>query len=191
MRARVTYAWPLVIMILLVGLTLWLRQVIDTPAPTAGPRVRHDTDSVVERLQLTELGADGKPQTSVTAQRMVHFADDEQTQLTAPELMRSEGGVTLSVRSERGILSHDSKEASFYDNVELVRREASSPEPLQIHTDYLHVLVDQQVLHTDRPVTIRQGTSMLSGVGMDYERKTGSLALHSAVKATFTRKASR
>ncbi len=191
MRARVTYAWPLLVIILLCGLTLWLRQVIDTPVPAAGPRVRHDADSVVDRLKLTELGPDGKPQTSVSAQRMVHFADDEQTELTAPELMRSEGGVTLSVRSDRGLLSHDSKEASFYDNVELVRREASSPEELQIQTNYLHVLVDQQVLTTNRPVTIRQGTSVLSGVGMDYERKTGRLALHSAVQATFTRKAAK
>ncbi len=189
MRARVTYAWPLLVIILLCGLTLWLRQVIDTPVPTAGPRVRHDADSVVDRLKLTELGPDGKPQTSVSAQRMVHFADDEQTELTAPELMRSEGGVTLSVRSDRGVLSHDSKQASFYDDVELVRREASSPEELQIRTEYLHVLVDEEVLSTDRPVTIRQGTSVLSGVGMDYERKTGRLALHSAVKANFTRKA--
>jgi len=191
MRARVTYAWPLLVMVLLCGLTLWLEQVIDTPAPSAGPRLRHDADSVVERLTLTQLGPDGKPQTRLSAQRMVHFADDDQTELSSPQLMRSDGGVTLSVRSDRGLLSHDSKDARFYDNVELVRREASSPDELQIRTQYLDVLVDRELLTTDRPVTIRQGASVLSGVGMAYDRKTGRLALHSGVKATFVPKPGR
>ena len=191
MRARVTYAWPLVVMVLLCGLTLWLRQVLDTPAPAAGPRLSHDADSVVERLTLTELGPDGTPQTRLSAQRMVHFADDDQTELTSPQLLRSEGGMALSVHSDRGLLSHDSKDARFYDNVQLVRRDASSPDELQIRTQYLHVLVDEQILSTDRPVTIRQGDSVLSGVGMQYNRKTGRLELKSGVKATFPPKPGR
>lgn len=185
MMGRVTYAWPLLLVLLLSGLTLWLRQVIDVPGQSVAPQQRHDADATVENFTVTRLGKDGRPQARLSAQRMVHFADDDATELYMPRLERTEGGIRLSVRSDRGILSRDSQDAKFYENVRMIRRDESAPDELRINTQYLEVLIDREILRTDRPVTITQGSSVLSGVGMEYERSSGRLDLLSSVKATF------
>ena len=185
MMGRVTYAWPIVILLLLSGLTLWLRQVIDVPAPSSAHRQRHEADAMVEKFTLTRLGKDGRPEARLSAQRMVHYADGETTELYMPQLEHSEAGIKLSVRSDRGVLSRDSQDAQFYDNVEMIRQDQSARDELRVNTQYLEVLIDREILRTDKPVTITQGASVLSGVGMQYDRNSGRLDLLSSVKATF------
>ena len=185
MMGRVTYAWPIVILLLLTGLTLWLRQVIDVPAPSASHQLRHEPDAMVEKFTMTRLGKDGRPEARLSAQRMVHYADGENTELYMPQLERSEAGIKLSVRSDRGFLSRDSQDAKFYGNVQMIRQDQSAPDELRVNTQYLEVLIDREILRTDRPVTITQGASVLSGVGMQYDRSSGRLDLLSSVKATF------
>jgi lipopolysaccharide export system protein LptC len=57
-----------------------------------------------------------------------------------------------------------------------------------VHTEYLHVIPERDLARTDRRVTIMEGSSRLSGVGMEYDRGSGELRLLSAVKGTFDAK---
>jgi lipopolysaccharide export system protein LptC len=188
MMSRIAYAWPFVLMLLLGGLTLWLRQVIDTPGGDATAQRRHDTDGVVENFTVTRLDKNGLREAQISAQRMVHFADGEATELYSPRLEKSGAGVTLRVRAQRGVVSRDYQDARFYDDVELLRQSDSSPDTLQVRTQFLQVLIDAEILRTDRPVVLTQGGSTISGVGMEYDRKTGRLVLLSGVKASFPAK---
>ena len=189
--SRITYALPVLLMFFLGALTLWLRQVIETPGETRTAKQRHDPDAIVERFLVTRLGADGKPETRLSARRMVHFADNSATELDAPQLVRSRGGSTVRVRAERGSVNSDYSEAKFVDKVELVRAEDGSQDQLQVRTEYLLVRVQEEELRTDRPVTISHGGSTISGVGMEYKRKDGKIELLSDVKASFPPKSAR
>jgi lipopolysaccharide export system protein LptC len=185
MNSRLSHALPVILMLLLGGLSLWLRQVIEGPGAAPAAQRSHDPDSVVEKFTVTRLGPGGLPEAVLSAGRMVHYADDDSIELHAPQLLKNEPGSGLSVRADRGTVTRDYEEAHFYDNVQLLRRDESSPDPMQVRTQYLHVLINRDLLRTDRRVTITQGTSQLAGTGLEYDRRSGRLSLLSDVKASF------
>jgi lipopolysaccharide export system protein LptC len=47
------------------------------------------------------------------------------------------------------------------------------------------VLTKQELVKTDRPVQAQQGSTTLKGTGMIADSKQQTLALHSAVSATY------
>src|SRR3954471_6147044 len=139
MNSRITHALPIILMLLLGGLTLWLQHAIQAPDVQRTDRARHDPDAMVEQFTVTRLGAQGTPDTRLSASRMLHYADDDSTELTRPELVKNDAGATLSVRAERGVVTRDYEDAYFYDDVQLSRT-AESSDPLEVRTQFLHVL---------------------------------------------------
>jgi 4-hydroxybenzoate polyprenyltransferase len=55
--------------------------------------------------------------------------------------------------------------------------------PLRADTDYAVVLPDRDIVRTDWPVTIVQGGSRLTGVGMEIDNRTRQLQVNSQVRA--------
>jgi lipopolysaccharide export system protein LptC len=188
MTARLSHALPVTLMLLLGGLTLWLRHAMEGPGFIVPAQRNHDADATVEKFTVTRLNAAGAPELRLSAQKMVHFGDDDSTELQSPLLVKNDTDAVLSVRADRGVVTSDYDQAYFYDNVQLSRTEQGTVEPLLLRTGYLHVLVRQDFISTDRPVTISQGASSISGTGMEYDRKTGRLSLLSTVKATYDAK---
>jgi lipopolysaccharide export system protein LptC len=184
MNSRLTHALPIVLMLLLAGLTLWLQHAIEAPQVQRTDRARHEPDALVDKFTVTEFGADGRPAARLSANAMVHFADDDSTELSLPQLVKTDPGVTMTVRADRGIVTRDYENAYFYDNVQLARS-GEDTDRLQLRTEFLHVMVGEDLVRTDRPVTITRGESTLSGTGLEYDRKTGRLSLLSSVKASF------
>ncbi len=56
---------------------------------------------------------------------------------------------------------------------------------LQVRTEYLHVLPDKGIARTDRHVMITQGSSVLSGVGLEINKLKQQVSLQSQVKGSF------
>jgi lipopolysaccharide export system protein LptC len=185
MNSRITHALPLILMLLLGGLTLWLQHTIQAPEGQRTDRARHEPDSTVEQFTVTRFAADGRAEAKLSAERLVHYADDDSTELAKPHLVRTDDAVTVTVHADRGMVTRDYEHAYFYDNVEMQRRSAAD-EPLEVRSQYVHVLMKDDVVRSDRAVTITQGESRLSGVGFEYDRQTGRLSLLSSVKASFS-----
>ena len=186
MRIRVNNALPLVLMLFLAGLTLWLRQAIEM-TPGAGPVINNsDPDAVVDNLKLDRLGKNGVSQYSLSARRMLHFPDNDSTQLEAPRFFRrGEDGTALTVTADRGTITQNADEAIFFGNV-LLRRDAAAGLPaLQARTEYLHILAAKDIARTNRFVTITEGNRVLSGVGMEFSKLTRQFSLNSQVRGHY------
>lgn len=185
MRSRVVNLLPAGLMLLLALLTLWLRQAIEapgTPETRTGPR---DPDAIVEAPRMTRLDAAGKPQYMISARRLVHYPADDSTELVLPRLTRQIEAGRLTVTAARGRITRDNDEAFFHDNVELVRSAAADGREMRMQTEYLHVLAGQDLVRSDRLVTITEGATVLSGVGMEYNKRSNQFQLKSRVKGSF------
>ena len=55
-------------------------------------------------------------------------------------------------------------------------------------TDSLHLVPDQEIVKTDRPVTITKMNTIVNSVGMQLNNKTGIIELHSKLKAREVKK---
>jgi len=185
MKARVTPLLPLALMTLLAVLTLWLQYAVREGAGESRPP-GHEPDAIVENFTVQNLDAAGKLQYTFSAPKMQHFADDGSGEVLYPRVVQiaAEGGNFITT-ANRGTINREGEEAFLYGNV-LVMREATPEEPeLRARTEFLHVLAGQGILHTDQTVTITDGRSTLTGVGMIVNKAKQQFTLQSQVRGTF------
>ena len=186
MKTRVTPLLPLVLMAFLGLLTLWLQYAVLEGSGGDAKPARHDPDAIVENFIVQRLDGSGKLQYTFSAPKMTHFSDDGSGEVLYPRLVQTaEDGGNFSATANRGTVSRQGEEAFLYGNV-LILREATPQRPeFRARTEFLHVLAEQGILRTDQTVTISEGRSILSGVGMVVNNNKQQFTLQSQVKATF------
>jgi lipopolysaccharide export system protein LptC len=185
LRFSITRLFPLGLMLVLALLTLYLeRTTRDEDAPPS--LRRHDPDYVVTNFTTTTYNREGAVETVMSAARMVHYPDDDTTEMDAPRVLQSKPHEPrFRVRAQRGRLSRDGDEIFLYGDVVLVRdAEADRPEA-RMTTEFLHVLRDRSVVRTDRPVKFVEGGRALTGRGMEYNNESRELLLRHDVQAQF------
>lgn len=181
---RISNMLPLLLVLFLAGMTLWLRFAVEGPGPAEPREHRGEPDAVVDNLTLTRLNATGKPNYVLNARRMTHYPDDDSTQLEGLKFAKSGDGPALRITAERGTLTHESDEAHFYGNVLLVREGEPNRDELRVRTEYLHVIPQRDIVRTDRPITISEGRSVISGVGMEFNKQTRKLTVFANVRGS-------
>src|SRR5689334_23044858 len=180
-------AWvPAFLMAALAGLTWWLDQVVQPMAPTKDPGSRNDPDFVVDNFQATRTNLDGSQRYSVIADRMVHYAGDNSAVLAQPRLTHfdPEKG-PVSIRANEGTMENNGENAYFTGDVQVKRAAYGKNAEMALYTTYLHVIPDQDLVKTDRDVTLVSGNSTLKSVGLEFNNKTRELRLLSNVKGQF------
>ena len=185
MRFSATRLFPLALMLALALLTFYLeRTVREDELPSAARR--HDPDYYVVDFTTTTYTSRGAVESVMSAQRMVHYPDDETTDLVEPRVLQSKPNEPrYTVRAARGQLSRDGDEIFLYGDVVLVREATPQAPEARMTTEFLHVLRDRSLARTDRPVRIVEGSRMLSGRGMEYNNETRELVLRANVVARF------
>jgi lipopolysaccharide export system protein LptC len=180
-----TRLFPLGVMLALALLTFYLeRTVRDEDAPTA--LRRHDPDYFVVNFTTTTYNGEGAVESVMSAERMVHYPDDDTTELFAPRMMQAKPREPrFSVSAERGQLSRDGDEIFLYGDVLLVRDASAERPEARMSTEFLHVLRDRSLVRTDRVVKIVEGGLSLTGRGMEYNNASRELLLRSDVVARF------
>ena len=123
-------------------------------------------DAYLEEFVTVEMDATGRPRRRIEADRMAYQAD-QTVELTSPRyvLFRAEGE-PWQVQSEHGRLSADGTELWLLGKVHIWRNDEAGTVDLDIRTEHLKVLPDDEYGETDRPVTIRTPGSFSTGIGM-------------------------
>jgi len=184
-RFSTTRLFPLGLMLALALLTFYLeRAVREDETPTAARR--HDPDYYVVNFTTTTYNPDGAAETRISAERMVHYPDDDTTELIEPRVLQTKPNEPrYSVRAERGQLSRDGDEVFLYGGVLLVREASEHGPEARMTTEFLHVLRERSLVRTDREVKIVEGSRSLQGRGMEYNNLSRELVLRHDVTARF------
>lgn len=186
MRLGTTRLFPLALMLALALLTFYLERTVREEQAGAPALRRHDPDYVVSNFTATTYNREGAPLTVLSAARMVHYPDDDSTELFAPRVVQTKPAEPrISVSAERGALSGDGEEIFLYDNVVLMREAGAGRSAVRLTTSFLHLLRDRSLARTDREVTIVEDRRSLSGRGMEYNNDTREFTLHADVRGRF------
>ena len=185
MRFSTTRLFPLGLMLALALLTFYLeRTVREEDSPPAARR--HDPDYLISRFHTTTYNRDGAVESVMSAERMLHYPDDDTTELVEPRVVQTKPQQPrYSVRAERGQLSRDGDEIFLYGSVLLVRDASPERPEARMTTEFLHILRDRGLVRTDREVKIVEGVNSLFGRGMEYNNESRELLLRSDVQAVF------
>jgi lipopolysaccharide export system protein LptC len=185
MRFSTTRLFPLALMLALALLTFYLERAVREDESPPALR-RHDPDYLVTNFTTTTYNRDGAAETVMSAERMVHYPDDDNTELFAPRVVQAKPNQPrYSVRADRGRLSRDGDEIFLYGGVLLVRDASAEGPEARMTTEFLHVLRDRSLVRTDREVKIVEGGRSLQGRGMEYNNDTRELVLRADVVARF------
>ena len=185
MKFSTSRLFPLALMLALALLTFWLERTVRDEQPHPSLR-RHDPDYLVERFVLTKYNAAGILESTLTAAKMVHYPDDDSTELVAPRVVQAkpnEPRMTLS--ADRGTLSNNGEEIFLFGNALLVREAGAGKPEARVQSSFLHVVGARSLVRTDREVTVSEPGRALSGRGMEYHNETWQLFLRDQVRGRF------
>jgi len=185
-RDRASGLFPLLLMLALAAASLWLDRAVRGPEYDRSGKSRHDPDFVAENFGIVKMNAAGKPEYTLSAERMLHYPDDGSTSIVLPRMVqRHATAPPVVIRADRGLVSRNGEEASFEGKVVVVREAGKGQKELRVETEYLQVLPDRDLARTDKPVVITEGRSRLVGTGMELNNKTRQFVLRSQVRGTF------
>ncbi|MDP1735006.1 MAG: LPS export ABC transporter periplasmic protein LptC [Sulfuritalea sp.] len=185
MKDRAASLFPLAMLVLLAALTFWLNRVIQGDNPR-GPQ-RHDPDYWVERFEVRRFDAEGKLQHTVVAASLLHYPDDDTTVVTAPHITYHQQPPT-EIFARMAYVGKDGKEVDLVDDVRVIRHSAATGSPSTVlETRTLKVFPDDEKGHTNDPVVITQGKSILNGIGLDIDNRSGISVLRGRVTGTLHR----
>ena len=184
-----TRLFPLALMLSLALLTLWLDHQVRVDEAAHPSLRRHDPDYLVANFITTTYNREGRPELTVSASQMMHYPDDDSTELTAPRVVQSKPAQPrLTVRADRGKVSREGDEIFLYDNVLLVREPHETRPEARMTTSFLHILRDRALVRSDREVLFEEPGRSLTGRGMEYHNDTRELFLRSDVVGRFEAK---
>ena len=187
LQRNVQQALPLLILILLVGLTMWLERATRVDDRPSSGKSRHDPDVIVDNFTVRRFDPSGQVQHTLTAQQLRHYPDDDSTELDQPLLLYRGKQSPTRISAERALLMKDGNEAILRDNVRVLREASPGNPEMTLETSVLNVYPDDEIARTDKPVKLTQGKSVAHGVGMVADRVRQTYILESRVKATLER----
>jgi len=177
---------PLILVALLATMSFWLDRKVQPPAHRPDGSSRHDPDFIIEGFSAVKMNPDGTRRYALTAKRMVHFPDDNSTQLELPRLVYFDyQRAPVTIRSETAESVQGGDDVFFHGDVQLIRSAYASNAELGIFTSFLHVIPDKDLAKTDKPVRMVEGNSTASSVGLEFDNAVRHIKLLSDVKATY------
>jgi lipopolysaccharide export system protein LptC len=185
MKDRAASLFPLAMLVLLAALTFWLNRVIQGDNPR-GPQ-RHDPDYWVERFEVRRFNTEGRLQHTVVADNLLHYPDDDTTIVATPHVTYHQKPPT-EIFARMAYVGKDGKEIDLVDNVRVVRHSAEAGAPSTVlETRTLKIFPDSEKGHTNDPVVITQGKSIMNGSGLDIDNRSGISVLYGRVTGTLHR----
>jgi lipopolysaccharide export system protein LptC len=186
MNGHSTFWFPLVLLTLLAALTFWLERLVQPPQAAGALEGRRDPDYIVDGLSAVRLAPEGRIRHTLHAEKMVHYPHDDSTRLESPRFVsHAATDAPVTITSREALVSSEGENIYFHDDV-LVRREAfGDNSELVVRTSYLHVIPDENIAKTDRPVTISDANTVVKAVGLELNSETRVLKLLSRVKGIY------
>jgi lipopolysaccharide export system protein LptC len=167
--------------------SFWALEVLRRQTESTLPaKPRPEIDFYVEKFNFVRMGKTGEARYNLTGTRMTHNPQDDSYLVQKP-IMHSYGKdhPPMIGKSEYAIVRNDSSEIHMYDNVYIDRPASATKQEFQLESSYLLLLPDEDIVKTPKPVELRLGTSVLTGVGMFANNATGEFRLSSNVKGQY------
>ena len=189
MHGRHTIWFPLALLALMALITIWIDRNVQAPQAKHDGSSRHDPDYKLNNFSTTKTDADGNLRYVLSATEMVHYPDDDSTELQRPRFTQyTVGKPYTQIQGQRGFVSSKGDNVYIMDNVKVVRQAFEGRGEMTVLTEYLHVIPDDDLATTDRPVVITQAPkTIIYGTGMIFNKKARTLKLLSRVRVHYER----
>ena len=183
MIARLYSGLPLTLLALLAALLFWLSQSVRTPSPAQDNEIGRTPDYMVENFSAIRTDQDGLARQMLVAKEMIHYPDDDTTDLEQPLFINTEPGKpALQIKADKAKMSSNNEDIYLTGNVMVLRNAAKGRSETTMTTSLLHLIPDDDIAKTDKPVVITEKKSVINAVGMEMNSRTNIIQLFSRVR---------
>ena len=132
------------------------------------PKTRqHDPDYFFDNMTRRTFGNSGELRSVLRSPRVLHYADDDSTELASPRLEIYNGAPEpWHVVAERGWVSTGNEVVVLHGEVEIWRQDESGQRVYQVLTSEMRVLPKEQYAETANATTIIGPATVTHAIGM-------------------------
>jgi lipopolysaccharide export system protein LptC len=181
---RLSQIFPLLLLAVLATLTFWLDQAVQQSAQST-ENERDDPDFIVDNVVARRLDANGKVKHTLYASKMSHFPRDDSTHLVSPRFVSNASTAPVTITSRTARVSSRGENVYFEDNVRAIRAAYDNRSELMLETSFLHVLPDESIARTDRPVTITDAHTVATAIGLELNSEARTVKFLSHFRGTY------
>lgn len=180
---RTAHRWNLLAMIVIGTFfafgSFWLLQLMqasDIDAQLGGPP--DEPDYIVENFSFVRMTENGQPSYLLSGKRLAHIPNGDVSHVDDPVLRGVEPGrPPMTVVAKKAQIHHEEHRVELMGDVDVQRPKTAASEALQVRTQALTVLPDEEILKTDQPIEVQLGASNLRTTGMVANNATMQLHL--------------
>jgi len=187
---------PLLLMGALTLMTFWLVKKNTPPESSMLERIRlHEPDYIIKNGTLSALNEQGNTKYRILGNKVTHYDDDASIDIDAPRMrLFQPDKAPVTVKSNTGHLDGDLTILELFDNASIFRPQqaATVAEPASLRmlasSSYFKVLINDDIVKTDRPITLEQGMSIMNSTeGGTFDNIQQSMTLSGQVKGRIER----
>ena len=185
--SRIRQWLPLLPLFGLLAVTYWLNEQVQQDNVKVDGKKPHIADGIMENFSALTLDEHGERRGIMAAKTMLHFPDDDSSELTLPHITSfSDKHPPIHMSAQRGLITKRGDEVFLQQSV-VIRRVANGAEQpeMRMYTEHLHFISDKDWCGTDDPVRVEQQQDILTAVGMDMDNQAQQVVLRSHIRADY------
>ncbi|HLB42998.1 MAG TPA: LPS export ABC transporter periplasmic protein LptC [Gammaproteobacteria bacterium] len=150
------------------------------------PQAISQPDAVMEDVVTTMMNKQGKPTIKIITPKLVHYADNNTTHLTAPAVtLYRQSPQPWYITSKYAKATDGINRVDFWGNV-IIRHTLIANHPITvIKTSTLTVYPNQQTAETNDPITLVQPNTLIKAIGMFADMNSGDIRLLSQARGEY------
>jgi lipopolysaccharide export system protein LptC len=170
-------------LLLVAAATFWWLSKVGVDDGEKAATKAHEPDYYMQNFTQSTMDERGRLANRLSAEMMLHYADDDSTELVKPILdVYNDGPSPWRVRADKGWVSANNEVVLLTGAVHIWRDDLNGERELDVVTRDLRVLPKDRYAETDKEATIAGPGVQYNAVGMRAIFKENRLELLSRVK---------
>jgi len=188
---RLSTYLPLIVMALLASASWWLvRSVPTLLAPDTQKPVRQEPDYRLAQFSVKSFDASGRMTREVKGEKAQHYPASEEMHIEQIRIFAAnDEGSTLNASARQGVATDDGQKVILTGEAFAVRHAFNNLPKIELHSERLVALPDEDRLVSDDPVRIVRDRDVFTAASMDFNSQSGQYVLNGRVRGTLAPKA--
>jgi lipopolysaccharide export system protein LptC len=182
MRERAPALIAILLLVTLVLGTWWAADYAQRAIPIDPPRrLTHEPDSWAQDFVMVRTDEAGVAINRLEGDLMHHYPDDDSYEITHARAVGQQPNSPVTIgTSDVAIMDQDGARVVMKGNAHVHRMPDAENPPLDVTSEQLTLLPDDNIVETNLPALVVRGNSTMNGKGMRYDNNTRQLQVYSA-----------
>ncbi|SNX59409.1 lipopolysaccharide export system protein LptC [Nitrosomonas ureae] len=175
---------PLIFFVILILLTFWLDVLTRPPEKNKNDNAYFNPDYIVEDLSGIRVDHNQGIQREFSAQKLRHYLEEKVTQLEQTNFISIDpGNPLMRLHADHAEIKNKGADIYLTGNVSAMRGVDDDKNKITLSTDFLYLIPDENLVKTDRAVTITKLNTVIHATGLEFNNRIGKIQLLSKVSA--------